>query len=126
MNQCESAATTPPEACPVRDVIDKIGDKWSVLVLLHLHHGDMRFTALRRTIPDISQRVLTATLRKLEREGLVWRSVVPTIPPQVTYGVTPLASSLVGHFAALAQWAKSNRPAIENARAAFDGAAATL
>lgn len=111
---------TPPEACPVRDVVDKIGDKWSVLVLLHLHHDTMRFTALRRAIPDISQRVLTATLRKLEREGLVWRRVVATIPPQVSYGTTPLGVSLVGHFAALADWAKTNRPAIEAARAAFD------
>ena len=110
-----------PENCPVRDVIDKIGDKWSVLILLHLHHEDMRFTALKRAIPDISQRVLTATLRKLEREGLAWRSVVPTIPPQVTYGNTELGNELVAHFAALAQWAKANRPAIETARRAFDG-----
>lgn len=107
----------------MRDVVDKIGDKWSVLILLHLHHGDMRFTALRRAIPDISQRVLTATLRKLEREGLVWRSVVPTIPPQVTYGTTELGGSLVGHFAALAEWAKRNRPTIDAARQSFDGRA---
>lgn len=108
------------ETCPVRDVIDKIGDKWSVLVLLHLAHADMRFTVLRRTIPDISQRVLTATLRKLEREGLVWRQVVPTSPPQVTYGLTTLGRSLIGHFAMLADWAKSNRPAITAARENFD------
>lgn len=111
------------EDCPVRDVVDKIGDKWSVLILLHLHHGNMRFTALRRAIPDISQRVLTATLRKLEREGLVWRSIVPTIPPQVTYGTTELGCSLVGHFAALAEWVKRNRPAIDAARQSFDGRA---
>lgn len=109
-----------PEDCPVRDVIDRIGDKWSVLILLHLHHGAMRFTALRRAIPDISQRVLTATLRKLEREGLVWRSVVPTIPPQVSYGTTELGGSLVGHFAALADWAKRSRPQIDAARKAFE------
>ncbi|HRK25338.1 MAG TPA: helix-turn-helix domain-containing protein [Beijerinckiaceae bacterium] len=110
-----------PETCPVRGVIDLISDKWSVLVLLHLHHGAMRFTALRRAVPDISQRVLTATLRKLEREGLIWRSVVPTIPPQVTYGTTELGETLVGHFAALAEWAKHNRPQIDAARQAFDG-----
>lgn len=110
----------PPETCPVRDVIDKIGDKWSVLILLHLAHGDRRFTALRREIADISQRVLTATLRKLEREGLIWRSVVPTIPPQVTYGLTALGHSLIGHFSALAGWAKANRQAITAARSAFD------
>ncbi|QLP98906.1 MAG: helix-turn-helix transcriptional regulator [Rhodoblastus sp.] len=122
MDTTEAAVDTAPETCPVRDVVDKIGDKWSVLVLLHLHQGAMRFTALRRAIPDISQRVLTATLRKLEREGLVWRRVVATIPPQVSYGATQLGTSLVGHFAALAEWAKSNRPAIEAARAAFDRA----
>lgn len=83
-----------PENCPVRTVIDRIGDKWSVLLILHLSHGDHRFTGLRRLIPDISQRVLTATLRKLEREGLVWRAVKPTIPPQVTYGLTERGESL--------------------------------
>lgn len=108
------------ENCPVRGVIDGVGDKWSVLIILHLSHGDQRFTGLRRLVPDISQRVLTATLRKLEREGLVWRTVKPTIPPQVTYGLTDLGSSLVGHFLALAQWAKSHRAAIDEARRAFD------
>ena len=112
-----------PETCPVRDVVDKIGDKWSVLILLHLDVDAMRFTALRRAIPDISQRVLTATLRKLEREGLVWRRVVPVIPPQVSYGLTPLGRGLVGHFVALAEWAKGARAQIEGARRTFDGAA---
>ena len=116
-----SDAEKNPEACPVRDVIDGIGDKWSVLIILHLSHGDQRFSALRRLIPDISQRVLTSTLRKLERDGLVWRSVVPTIPPQVTYGCTELARSLTEHFDALALWAKSNRPTIDAARRSFDG-----
>jgi DNA-binding HxlR family transcriptional regulator len=113
-------ATTSPDQCPVRGVIDGIGDKWSVLVLLHLERADHRFTAIRRLIPDISQRVLTATLRKLEREGLIWREVTPTIPPAVTYGMTPLGHSLVRHFQSLAQWAKSNRPKIEKARSRFD------
>lgn len=113
-----------PRNCPVRTVIDRIGDKWSVLVILHLSHGDQRFTGLRRLIPDISQRVLTATLRKLEREGLLWRSVNPTIPPQVTYGLTELGRSLTGQFEALAQWASTNRPTIERARQAFDDRAA--
>ncbi len=108
------------EDCPVRGVIDGIGDKWSVLILLHLKHGDQRFSALRRLIPDISQRVLTATLRKLEREGLIWRDVKPTIPPTVTYGITELGRSLVSHFVSLAQWAKANRGAIDAARRSFD------
>ena len=109
-----------PETCPVRDVIDRIGDKWSVLLILHLAHGDQRFSGLRRLIPDLSQRVLTATLRKLEREGLVWRDIKPTVPPTVTYGLTELGCSLVGHLAALADWAKTNRPTIDRSRAAFD------
>ena len=109
-----------PEECPVRGVIAGIVDKWSVLIMLHLSHDDLRFTAIRRLIPDISQRVLTATLRKLEREGLVWRNVKPTIPPQVTYGITDLGGSLIAHFMALADWAKSNRPTINAAREQYD------
>lgn len=112
-----------PEECPVRNVIDNIGDKWSVLVLLHLSEAPQRFTALRRLVPDISQRVLTSTLRKLEREGLIWRHVKPTIPPAVTYGLTDLGRSLIQHLQALADWAKASRPAIEKARATFDGRA---
>lgn len=108
------------ENCPVRGVIDSVGDKWSVLIMLHLSHGSQRFSGLRRLIPDISQRVLTATLRKLEREGLIWRTVNPTIPPQVTYGLTELGRSLVGYFAALAGWANENRATIDAARQAFD------
>lgn len=109
-----------PENCPVREVIAGVSDKWSVLVLLHLSHGDLRFSALRRIIPDISQRVLTVTLRGLERDGLVWRDVQPTIPPAVTYGVTTLGHSLIGHFRALADWAKGNRAQINDARRQFD------
>jgi DNA-binding HxlR family transcriptional regulator len=119
-NSIPSSAGTSPEQCPVRGVIGSIGDKWSVLLILHLNHGDQRFTALRRLIPDISQRVLTATLRKLEREGLVWREVTPSIPPKVRYGLTDLGRSLVGHFAGLAEWVKANRSAIDGARRAFD------
>lgn len=110
-----------PEECPVRNVIDKIGDKWSVLVLLHLSKDAHRFTVLRRLVPDISQRVLTSTLRKLEREGLLWREVKPTIPPAVTYGLTDLGRSLIQHLEALAAWAKANRNQIEKARVTFDG-----
>lgn len=112
-----------PENCPVRGVIDGIGDKWSVLVILHLSHQDQRFTGLRRLIPDISQRVLTATLRKLEREGLLWRAVKPTIPPQVTYGLTNLGRSLVQHFKALADWAVTYAATIGTARQTFDSRA---
>lgn len=109
-----------PSDCPVRNVIDNIGDKWSVLLLLHLGRADMRFSALKRAVPDISQRVLTATLRKLEREGLVWRTALPTVPPTVTYGLTDLGNSLIRHFQALADWAKTYRPQIDAARQSFD------
>jgi DNA-binding HxlR family transcriptional regulator len=104
--------------------MDRFGDKWSVLVILHLAHGDSRFSGLRRLVPDISQRVLTATLRKLEREGMVWRDVKPTVPLTVTYGLTDLGRSLVGHLATLADWAKANGGRIEAARQAFDAAGA--
>jgi DNA-binding HxlR family transcriptional regulator len=108
------------ENCPVRGVIAKIGDKWSVLVILHLSHGDARFSALRRKLPDISQRVLTATLRKLEREGLAWRSVQDASPPIVTYGLSQLGRGLVTHFQTLAEWAHAHGDEIGRARAAFD------
>jgi DNA-binding HxlR family transcriptional regulator len=108
------------EDCPVRGVIDGIGDKWSVLLLLHLSHGNQRFSALKRLVPDVSQRMLTATLRKLERDGLVWRDVQPTVPATVTYGLTELGRSLIVHLQHLAEWAKSNRPAIESAREDFN------
>ncbi|HRE21828.1 MAG TPA: helix-turn-helix domain-containing protein [Rhabdaerophilum sp.] len=109
-----------PENCPVREVIAGISDKWSILVLLHLSHGDRRFSALKRLVPDISQRVLTVTLRGLERDGLVWRDVQPSVPPAVTYGLTKLGESLIGHFRALADWAKENRVGIDDARRQFD------
>lgn len=110
----------PVEQCPVRGVIDGIGDKWSVLVLLHLSHADARFSALRRMIPDVSQRMLTATLRKVERDGLVWRDVQPTVPATVTYGLTELGRTLIRHLELLADWAKTNRAQIDAARVSFD------
>ncbi len=113
---------TSPQNCPVRGVIDGIGDKWSVLVLLHLNGGPRRFGALRREIGDVSQRMLTATLRKLQRDGLVSRKVYPTTPPSVEYALTDLGRSLIGHFRMLAEWAVGNRSRIERARRRFDSA----
>ncbi|HYE01473.1 MAG TPA: helix-turn-helix domain-containing protein [Alphaproteobacteria bacterium] len=110
------------ENCPVRGVIAQIGDKWSVLAILHLGHGGLRFAELRRAMgDDISHRVLTQVLRKLEREGLVARTVTPAAPPRVDYALTPLGASLMPHLRALAGWAKENRPAIEAARRRFAG-----
>ena len=108
------------EDCPVRGVIDGIGDKWSVLLLLHLSHGDQRFSGLKRLVPDVSQRMLTATLRKLERDGLVWRDIQPTVPATVTYGLTDLGRSLIVHLSRLAAWAMTNRARIDEARMTFD------
>jgi DNA-binding HxlR family transcriptional regulator len=121
--QQRPAARETPKDCPVRGVIAGIGDKWSVLVILHLSHGGRRFAALRREIADVSQRMLTATLRKLEREGLVSRTVHPTTPPSVDYALTDLGRSLVEHLRSLAGWAKHNRPQIEAARRRFEAGA---
>lgn len=117
--------TENPRDCPVRGILGRISDKWSVLVLLHLSRGTrLRFAQLRREIDDISQRMLSVTLRKLEREGLVERTVTPTTPPRVDYALTGLGRSLIGHFDRLASWASKNQAAIETARGRFDGAAA--
>lgn len=112
--------------CPVRGVIARMGDKWSILILLHLAHQDMRFHMLRRAIPDISQRVLTATLRKHERDGLVWRSILATVPPQVTYGLTPIGKSLIPILRNLADWAVEQQPRINEARAIWDSSGRDL
>jgi DNA-binding HxlR family transcriptional regulator len=98
--------------CPVRDVLDCIGDRWSLLVLLGLSQGPLRFTALKRAIGNISQRMLAQTLRALERDGYLSRKVFPTIPPQVEYRLTPLGSSLLERLEPLVEWATQNHAAI--------------
>src|SRR5579871_2946392 len=113
--------TEDAEKCPVRDVLDRIGDQWSVLTLLILaEDGPRRFNALRRTIGDISQRMLALTLRHLERDGLVSRRVFPTNPPQVEYAVTALGESLAERIAVLSRWAEANHDRIREARRAYD------
>jgi DNA-binding HxlR family transcriptional regulator len=109
-----------PKDCPVRDVLDRIGDKWSVLVVALLRDGPMRFNELRRSIDGISQRMLTLTLRGLERDGLVTRTVTPTTPPRVDYELTELGRTLIDPIMALAEWAEKNRAAIQTARSGFD------
>lgn len=104
--------------CPVRDVLDRIGDRWTVLVLNELSAGTRRFTELRRGIADISQRMLAQTLRTLETDGLVTRTVYPTIPPRVDYALTPLGESLLAPLEQLIRWADASRPAIHAARRA--------
>jgi DNA-binding HxlR family transcriptional regulator len=106
--------------CPVREVLDRIGDKWSLLLLLTLNVTPRRFNALGRAVPDISRRMLTETLRSLERDGMVWRRVTPSKPPAVEYGLTDRGASLVDQMQPLVSWANRNLTAIRADRAAFD------
>ena len=104
----------------VSEVLARIGDKWTVLVVSALGEGPMRFNELRRALGSISQRMLTLTLRGLERDGLVTRTVYPTIPPRVAYELTSLGRSLLEPVMALGLWVRQNRPAILAARQRFD------
>ncbi len=110
--------------CPVRDVLERVGDKWSVLLVVELMPGPRRFSELRRAVEGISARMLTRTLRLLERDGLVERTVFDTVPPSVEYRITPLGADLARPLEALTQWAVANRAAVEASRAAFDARAA--
>src|SRR6266496_1567108 len=112
-----------PEDCrAVSEVLARVGDKWTVLVVSTLGDGPKRFNELRRGLGSISQRMLTLTLRGLERDGLVTRTVFPTIPPRVEYELTELGHSLLEPVSGLGLWARHNRAAIEAARRRFDAA----
>ena len=103
------------------DILNRIGDKWSVMVVGMLgRHGIMRFNELKRTINGVSQRMLTLTLRNLERDGLVTRTIYPEIPPRVEYGLTELGRSLKGPMDALWSWSEEHGAAVGNARAIYD------
>jgi DNA-binding HxlR family transcriptional regulator len=117
-------AHLPADCRAISDVLARVGDKWSVLVVSRLGSGAMRFNELRRSIGGISQRMLTLTLRGLERDGLVTRTVFPTIPPRVDYALTPLGRDLLEPVSALGEWATRNQAKIARAREKFDGAAA--
>lgn len=113
--------TSYAEDCAaMRELLSLIGDKWSVLVVVNLGSGSMRFSELKRGIDGISQRMLTTTLRDLERNGLVSRAVTASIPPRVDYALTALGESLLEPVEVLATWAQANRPRVEKARSAFD------
>ena len=113
-----------PEDCrAVSEVLARVGDKWTVLVVSTLGDGPKRFNEVRRALGSISQRMLTLTLRGLERDGLVTRTVFPTIPPRVQYELTKLGHSLLEPVSSLALWARQNRPGIAAARQRFDAAA---
>jgi DNA-binding HxlR family transcriptional regulator len=109
--------------CPVRDVLDKLGDKWSVLILSTLADRPYRFGELKREIGDISQRMLTQTLRDLQADGMIERQVFPTTPPSVEYSLSPLGRSFLAPLAVLVQWAETNHDAIREARREFSNAA---
>lgn len=113
-----------PEDCrAVSEVLARVGDKWTVLVVSSLGDGPMRFNELRRSLGSISQRMLTLTLRGLERDGLATRKVFPTIPPRVDYELTKLGRSLLEPVSVLGLWARRNRAAIADARRRFDASA---
>ena len=105
---------------PVREILDRIADKWSLYIFVVLKDGPVRFNALRRQIDGISQRMLTITLRQLERDGLISRTHFPTIPPRVDYELTAVGRSLLAPVMALVTWADSNRDVIEEARLQHD------
>src|SRR5262245_30727371 len=110
-----------PEDCrAVSEVLARVGDKWTILVVGELGNGPRRFNEIRRALGSISQRMLTLTLRGLERDGLVTRTVFPTIPPRVDYELTRLGRSLLEPVSSLGLWARQNRSAIEAARRHFD------
>lgn len=106
--------------CPVRSVLDRLGDKWTTLILIALAGGPLRFSKIQRAIPDISKRMLTQSLRSLQRDGLLLRTVFPTTPPTVEYRLTLLGASLLDPLSSLISWAENHQTQLVTARAAFD------
>jgi DNA-binding HxlR family transcriptional regulator len=116
-----AVAHCPASCLAIREVLDRVGDKWSVLLVVLLTDGPRRFNDLRRSIDGISQRMLTHTLKALERDGLVTRTVYSTVPPKVEYALTELGNTLLEPITALADWARGNGVAMQQARARYDG-----
>lgn len=110
--------------CPSREVLDRVADAWTALVLKALAGGPMRYGALQRRVGGVSQKMLTQTLRALERDGLVTREVFPEVPPHVEYALTRLGRSLTEPLAVICRWAEAHIPEIHAARRRFDGASA--
>lgn len=109
-------------ACTLSEVVEQVSGKWSIGVLLAASRGPVRFTELERKVSGISRRMLTRTLRSLERDGLLARTVYPTVPPKVEYALTPIAVELCDSLAALTHWAQRHEGEIERARRAYDDA----
>jgi DNA-binding HxlR family transcriptional regulator len=114
----------PREGCEVRQILDRVADKWSLLVIALLDRRTLRFSQLRREIDGISQRMLTVTLRQLERDGLVHRTVYPLVPPRVDYALTPLGATLLDTIQSLVTWTEEHQDKIAAARVAYDARAA--
>ncbi|MGQ4615433.1 winged helix-turn-helix transcriptional regulator [Nocardia sp. R7R-8] len=112
------------EACPLAEVLDHVAGKWSIGILVAAAHRPVRFTELERTITGISRRMLTLNLRKLERDGLLIRTVYPSVPPKVEYSLTPMARELHATLTGLVGWAERHRADITAARATYDAATA--
>lgn len=110
----------PPGACRASEILGRVGDKWSLQVIFSLGEETRRFTDLKRGIEGISQRMLTVTLRGLERDGIITRTMYPVIPPRVDYALTPMGRTLLDAIGALVNWADSHLPEIGAAQAAYD------
>lgn len=110
---------------PVREILDRVGDKWSLYIIAKLHDGPLRFNGIKREVDGISQRMLTLTLRSLERDGLLTRTAFPTVPARVEYELTALGRSLREPIIGLMSWAIDNRSRMERARAQYDQQART-
>jgi DNA-binding HxlR family transcriptional regulator len=108
------------ERCPIRDVLDHLGDKWTTLILIALGGRARRFNELRRVVPDISKRMLAQTVRSLERDGLITRHVFPTKPPSVEYRITALGRALLAPLAVLVDWAERTHDRVRAARSRYD------
>lgn len=115
-----------PNCAAVNDILSSIGDKWTVLIVVTLSKGPMRFNEVRRQVGGISQRMLTLTLRGLERDGLATRTVYPTVPPRVDYALTELGKTLIPPIKAVAGWAIEHREEVADARSNFDAAKASV
>jgi DNA-binding HxlR family transcriptional regulator len=111
--------------CRIREILERVGDKWSLQVIFHLGDGPQRFTALKRSVDGVSQRMLTVTLRGLERDGIVTRTMYPVIPPRVEYALTPLGGTLADAAGTLVSWADAHLAEVDAARAAYDARAGT-
>ncbi len=117
---CADKRDVYARSCPCRDVLDLVASKWSALIIGALEGGPMRFGALRRRIEGVTQKMLTQTLRELERDGLVDRTVYPTVPPAVEYGLTRLGRSVAKPLAAIRDWSEQHLDEIQAAREEFD------